>query len=157
MDINGGSWYINVIHLYHSFNTMHFISTGIDIHMVIPPTNIMHTNIHIYTYIYNNIHIYIYQWHSIYTSIPTNIGFTTRYYWILTDNGTITQINSFCLRAAGMSKHQGFDHQDRADGPKIWACLDLEIWYLPVKQIRIGICDQNIMKDTPNNVILRSV
>ena len=59
MDINGGSWYINVIHLYHSFNTMHFISTGIDIHMVIPPTNIMHTNIHIYTYIYNNIHIYI--------------------------------------------------------------------------------------------------
>ena len=56
MDINGGSWYINVIHLYHSFNTMHFISTGIDIHMVIPPTNIMDTNVHTYIYIY----IYIY-------------------------------------------------------------------------------------------------
>ena len=121
------------------------------------PQQILCILIYIYIHIYIIIYIYIYQWHSIYTSIPTNIGFTTRYYWILTDNGTITQINSFCLRAAGMSKHQGFDHQDRADGPKIWACLDLEIWYLPVKQIRIGICDQNIMKDTPNNVILRSV
>ena len=46
-------------------------------------------------------------------------------YLLISVGLTIAQINSFCLRAAGMSNHQGFDHQDRADGPKLLVCLNL--------------------------------